>query len=86
MTLTLDLPPSVEQAYITEAAARGLALDAFVREVLLSHALFWPHEQTSAEDWVKQFREWTQSHGENDLPVLSDEAMSREFIYGERGL
>ncbi|MCT7981973.1 hypothetical protein NG796_01555 [Laspinema sp. A4] len=54
-------------------------------------------EQTSAEgkerpfyetatpvEWAKAFREWAESHPRNQ-PYLSDEAISRESIYGERG-
>ena len=39
MTITLDLPPQVEQAYRAEAQARGLFLDAIIRETLImAHA------------------------------------------------
>ena len=34
VTITLDLPPHVEQAYIAAAEARGLPLTAIVREVM----------------------------------------------------
>ena len=37
MTLTFDLPASVEQTYRAEARARGLAVDDLVREVLISN-------------------------------------------------
>jgi hypothetical protein len=33
MTLTLNLPPQVEQAYLAEAQARGVSLDALVSDV-----------------------------------------------------
>jgi hypothetical protein len=36
MTVTLNLPPQVEQAYLAEAQARGLHLDDVVREVLIA--------------------------------------------------
>jgi hypothetical protein len=36
MTVTLNLPPQVEQAYLAEAQARGLPLDDVVREVLIA--------------------------------------------------
>jgi hypothetical protein len=36
MTLTLNLPPQVEQAYLAEAQARGLPIDAVVQEVLIA--------------------------------------------------
>jgi hypothetical protein len=42
--------------------------------------------ELSPEEWVCEFRSWTRSHIADDLPLLSEEATSREFIYGERGL
>lgn len=36
MTVTLNLPPQVEQAYLAEAHARGLPLDTIVQEVLIA--------------------------------------------------
>jgi hypothetical protein len=38
MTVILNLPPPVEEAFAGEAAAKGLSLDEFVSEVLLAHA------------------------------------------------
>ncbi|MEB3277614.1 MAG: hypothetical protein VKK42_01665 [Lyngbya sp.] len=39
---------------------------------------------TTPEERAKAFREWAESHPRNS-PRLSDEAVSRESIYGERG-
>ncbi len=36
MTVTLQLPSQVEEAYLAEARARGLSLDAVVSEVLIA--------------------------------------------------
>jgi tRNA(fMet)-specific endonuclease VapC len=36
MTVTLDLPPDVEQAYNAEAQAKGVPFDDLVREVLIA--------------------------------------------------
>ena len=36
MTITLDLPPQIEQAYLAEARAKGLPLDAVIRETLIA--------------------------------------------------
>jgi len=36
VTITLDLPPEVEQAYRAETKAKGLSLDAVIREILLT--------------------------------------------------
>jgi hypothetical protein len=36
MTVSFDLPPQVEQAYRETAAAKGVAVDALVREVVIA--------------------------------------------------
>ena len=36
MTLTLNLPPQIEQAYLAEAQARGVSPDDVMREVLIA--------------------------------------------------
>ena len=36
MTVTLNLPKDVEQAYLAEAQAQGVPLDALVRDVLIA--------------------------------------------------
>ena len=38
----------------------------------------------SAEEWLREFHTWVHSHP-TTTPLLSDEAVSREFIYGTRG-
>ncbi|WP_341532332.1 hypothetical protein WKK05_41540 (plasmid) [Nostoc sp. UHCC 0302] len=43
------------------------------------------YETASPTEWVAAFTEWVESHRELNLPSLSDEAISRESIYGERG-
>lgn len=42
------------------------------------------YETATPQEWVKAFHEWAASHDPNS-PCLSDEAISRESIYGERG-
>lgn len=39
--------------------------------------------EMSPEEWVKELYAWAESH-DPSLPVLSDEAMSRESIYPDR--
>jgi hypothetical protein len=85
MTVTVDLPPHVEQAYLAEAQARGLSLDELVRNLLLSLQPSPPAAQLSPDEWIRKFRAWAHSH-KADTPLLSDEAISRESIYSERGL
>jgi hypothetical protein len=86
MTVTFDLPPQVEQAYLAEARASGLSLDVLVRDVLLARQPSPVTADMTPAQWVDEFRAWVHSHAGDDLPLLSDEAISREFIYQERGL
>ena len=86
MTVTLDLPPHTEQAYRAEASARGVPVEVVVREVLLAHEPSRGAAEMSPEEWVRRFRAWTRSHAGDNLPLLSDKAISRESIYGDRGL
>ena len=46
MTVTLNLPPNVEQAFIGEAASRGLTPDQLASEVLLKRAA-WRQDRVS---------------------------------------
>ena len=41
------------------------------------------YEVASPEERAKTFQEWANSH-RLDTPILSDEAISRESIYGDR--
>ena len=86
MTVTLNLPPQVEQAYRAEAHARGVSLDTLVRDVLLERRLGPTLAELTPEEWVAEFKAWMRSHANGNLPLLSDEALSRDFIYRERGL
>jgi hypothetical protein len=83
MTVTLDLPPDKEAAFQAAAQARGLSLAQWMLEaagqqvqpVSIAHL-----QKTNPQEWARQFRAWADSHDPN-IPVLSDEAMSRESIY-----
>jgi hypothetical protein len=37
MTITLNLPPEIERAFQIDAEARGLSLEEFLRDLLLSN-------------------------------------------------
>ena len=83
MTVTVNLPPDVEQAYLAEAQAKGLSLDELVRNLLLSMQLPSPAPAISPEEWIREFRAWVASHA--GTVVLPDAAMERESIYGDHG-
>jgi hypothetical protein len=86
MTVTLNLPPEKEAAFKAQAQARGLSIEQWMLEVAdqsvqpvsIAHL-----QKTDPEEWGRQFRAWADSHDPN-IPVLSDEAMSRESSYPDR--
>jgi vesicle coat complex subunit len=43
------------------------------------------YEQATPEEWSQAFMQWVESHRSLNLPQLSDAAISRESLYGERG-
>jgi hypothetical protein len=83
MTVTLNLPPDKEAAFQAQAQARGLSLEQWILEIAdqqvqpvsIAHL-----QKTNPQEWARQFDAWADSHSP-DIPVLSDEAMSRESIY-----
>jgi hypothetical protein len=83
MTVTLTLPPEKEAAFRAQAQARGLSVEQWMLELAdqsLQPASIAHLQKTDPEEWARQFRAWADSH-RPDIPVLSDEAMSRESIY-----
>ena len=42
-----------------------------------------PDSQQNFEAWTQRFNRWVEGHRELGLPSLSDEAISRESIYGD---
>ncbi len=94
MTVTIELPPDIEAGLHAQAQAQGLDVSAYVQNLVREQITarsgtviaFRPAYELPPEEWVRRFREWTQSHATLDLPILSDEDISRESIYRERGL
>ena len=86
MTLTIDIPPELQGRLQEEAAKRGVAAEelarTFLEERLLSPARSPLWERP--EDWERAFDDWIASQDPSRTP-LSEEAMSRDSIYGERG-
>ena len=64
MTVTLNLPPDIEQAFQGEAQARGLSLDEFLSEVILSRAEHAAGPSAVAASWSAQLVR------EEGVPVL----------------
>jgi hypothetical protein len=79
MTITVELPPEIEERFLAHARDRGLSLDAYVQEFLARSAEKQLSPKLSPEDLDRMLDEAA------DLvpsgPPLSDFAMSRESIY-----
>ena len=83
MTITIKLSPETEASLAAMAAARGLALPDYLQRLLEEQvhateaALLSPAER--AQIWRESVK------GLPRTPPLSDEAISREQLYGSRG-
>ena len=86
MTIT---PKPEQERILIEAIQAGLirsaedALDIALQE--LQNKLASEAPALTDEQWLAEFNAWADGHS-TSTPLLSDEAMSREFIYRERGL
>lgn len=78
MTHTIELAPEVERVLAIKAQQRGLALDAYLRE-LAEHAATSPDTTTQERAWAA-FCALGQTL---PAPPLSDYAVSRCGIYDE---
>jgi hypothetical protein len=83
MTVTLDLPPEKEATFKAEARSRGLSLEQWMLEAADQHVqpIALAHlQKINPQEWARHFDAWVDSH-RPDIPVLTDDAMSRESIY-----
>jgi hypothetical protein len=83
MTVTIDLPPELEERLTAQAQSQGLALREYLRNVLLEMPLERKAASLSHAERAAAWRE-----GAKGLPhatPLSDAAISRESLYAERG-
>jgi hypothetical protein len=81
MTVTLNLPPNIEQLYLAEARARGLAVEEVMAQTLVAARQHAADEEVNPDEWIRRFKAWAHSHDHENLPVLSDEAVSRDSMY-----
>jgi len=90
----VEIPDSLAE----QAKAHGLAPARYVESLLAEKASTMPPSERgselgsagpekakTAEEWSREFHAWVDSHDATG-PVLSDESISRESIYAERGL
>ena len=85
MNVTIELPDEQVLLLKPQLATRGLTVESWLREIADQHVQsrsFADLQWTDPQEWARRFRAWSESHDPN-IPVLSDEAMSRESIYSD---
>ena len=83
MPTRLEVEPDVASKIETQARARGVSVDAYLRTLLEeSEAQAASRPALSPEEKARRWRELAASRDPN-TPLLSDEAISRESIYGD---
>lgn len=82
--MTVTLKPDLEEELTTRARAEGLSTEEFVNRELEKLVANAPqNSKLTPEERARHWREWIASHSVSG-PPLSDYAVSRESIYGER--
>jgi hypothetical protein len=89
MTLMIEIGPEQEAFLLQEAARQGVDASEYVRRLIERAAASTNQEArivatSTPPERARAFRQWAESH-RTDGPLLSDQAISRESIYGERG-
>jgi hypothetical protein len=83
MTVTIQLPPDIEADIVAQAQAQGLDLAQYVEHVLREQV---PPRASATLSPAQRAEAWRQStRGLPHTPPLSDDAISRESIYDDRG-
>ena len=85
MHTMLEVEPEVASKIRARARERGVSVDVYLRELIDEKGT---ESETSnglnSQERVRLLREWASVLGTN-IPLLSDDAISRESIYRERG-
>jgi hypothetical protein len=83
MRVTIELPPEIEADLTAQAQAQGLLLSQYLQRLLRQQV---PVRAGAALSPSERAALWRESvRGLPHTPPLSDEAISRESIYGDRG-
>lgn len=83
MTVTIELPPEIEAVLVAQAKAQGLPLPEYLQHLLREQVPGVADASLSAADRASAWRDSVK--GLPHTAPLSDEAISRASIYGDRG-
>jgi hypothetical protein len=84
MLTMLEVEPEVASKIQARARKRGVSVDVYLRELIDEKGTESERSGLSSQERVALLRQWASGHRTNTA-VLSDEAISRESIYGDRG-
>ena len=81
----LEVDPEVASKIQARARERGVSVDVYLRELIDQKGTESERSNAlSPQERVRLLREWASGHS-TDTPVLSENVISRESIYEERG-
>ena len=85
MPTTREIEPEVASKIQARARERGVSVDVYLRELIDQKGTESKSGNgLSSEERVRLLRQWASDHSTN-TPLLSDNAIDRENIYGARG-
>jgi len=85
MTTMLEVEPEVASKIQARARERGVSVNVYLRELIDQKGTESERSNgLGSQERVRLLREWASVHSTNS-PLLSDDAISRENIYGGRG-
>ena len=85
MPTPLQIEPELASKIHARARECGVSVGAYLRELIGQKGTEAKTTNgLSSQERVRMLREWASGHSAN-TPLLSDDAISRESIYGERG-
>ncbi len=83
MTVTLDLKPELEAGLLDLARESGMSVENYILTMVEGTMLSRSAQKRSPEERAAAWRETAKRFP--DTPPLSDEAISRESMYLDRG-
>lgn len=79
--MSLVLSTEFEAGLEAKATAKGLSVEDYLKQLVQrEEQLKDDYVELPPDEWIRQWRAWCESHRGMNLPTLSDEAISREFI------